>query len=265
MSATHAWLLLIHDVLTLGEEVAPRGKLTKEILQHTIELDMSHPVVCVPDRKLSYQFMMAEAYWILTGDDSLAGIGPFNKHIHEYSDDGVKFFGAYGPKVVDQLPYVVEKLLQDISTRQAVINIWREKPPATKDVPCTVAMSFMARGGWLNCHVFMRSNDVWLGTPYDVFSFSMVAHLVCARFNESQGNPRGLRPGRLFVTAASSHMYEPNWGQADKLYHNTVGIDGLSAPVPDLMWQDSTHLVLELERLRSSSPGDDDRWWEHKR
>lgn len=270
MNASIAWLGLLNDVLSRGVEVAPRGKLTLEIPQHTIEVDMAYPVVCVPERKLSYQFMAAEAFWILTGDDSVAGIASFNSNISEFSDDGVRFFGAYGPKVVDQIPFVVSKLLSDVSTRQAVISIWREKPPVTKDVPCTVAIAFNARGGWLNAHVFMRSNDVWLGMPYDVFNFSMIAHLVCAKYNEAQSNPRALKPGRLYLTAASSHMYEPNWAESKRIYETTNSRqwpygDGSSDncwPVPSPMWMDSTHIIAVLKRLRTTKRGNELRWWE---
>lgn len=259
-SANLMWLNLLADVMGKGIEVAPRGKLTKELAQKTVIVSMQRPVITVDERRLSYQFMAAEAFWILSGDDSVAGLAPYNKRIVEFSDDGERFFGAYGPRIIDQLPFVVSKLLEDISTRQAVLTTWRQKPPKSKDVPCTVAMAFNVRGGWLNCHVFMRSSDVWLGIPYDVFSFSMVAHLVCARYNSQQGNARALRPGHLYVTAASSHLYEENWEAAKKLALEGQGED--TDEVPSWMWQDEKLLLDQLKALRETKRGDALRWWE---
>ena len=153
---SRTWLDALNDILVNGDLVAPRGKLTKEIPQRTIVVNMRKPVLRVPDRSLSYKFMVAEAFWILSGDDRVETIAPYNSRIAEFSDDGERFFGAYGPKIVAQLPYIVEKLLADEDSRQAGLTIWRECPPNTKDVPCTVAIFFSIRGGKLNVHVFMR-------------------------------------------------------------------------------------------------------------
>ena len=172
------------------------------------------------------------------------------------SDDGETFFGAYGPKIVAQLDYVVAKLLEDQDTRQAGLTIWRENPPATKDVPCTVAAFFNIRNGQLNAHVFMRSSDVWLGVPYDVFNFSMLAHLVCAHLNK-----RGLRvaPGHLFLTAASSHLYAINWDDA-KLC--VMGDVLEQHETPHILFEDPGEMMDWLRDLRETRPGDDLRWWE---
>lgn len=253
------WLEAINDILTNGDLVAPRGKRTKEILQRTIEVNMRKPVLRVPERSLSYKFMAAEAYWILSGDDRVETIAPYNSRIKEFSDDGERFFGAYGPKIKAQLPYVVEKLLADSDSRQAGLTIWRECPPQTKDVPCTVAIFFNIRGGKLNAHVFMRSSDVWLGVPYDVFNFSMLSHLVCGLLNERRLAADAVSPGRLFLTAASSHLYETNWDDA----RSCLAAEVLDQPeTPDLLWNDPRHLMDNLRALRDSRPGDVLRWWE---
>lgn len=259
MDFSRVWLNAINDILTNGDLVSPRGKLTKEIPQRTIEVDMRKPVLRVPDRSLSYKFMVAEAFWILSGDDRVETIAPYNSRIAAFSDDGERFFGAYGPKIVAQLPYIIEKLQADEDSRQAGLTIWRECPPNTKDVPCTVAVFFNIRGGKLNAHVFMRSSDVWLGVPYDVFNFSMLSHLVCGLLNERRLVADAVSPGRLFLTAASSHLYETNWDDAKMCLGSTV-LDQIETP--KLLWNDPQFLMSELKDLRDSRPGDARRWWE---
>lgn len=254
---TRAWLDAIGDILTNGSEVAPRGQLTKEILQRTLRVDMRRPVLTVPQRKLSYRFMAAEAYWILTGDDRVSTIAPYNKNISQFSDNGETFFGAYGPKIVAQLNYVIDKLLADQDTRQAGLTIWRENPPVTKDVPCTVAVFFNIRGGKLNCHVFMRSSDVWLGVPYDVFNFSMLSHIVCCLLNE---NGLAVEPGTLHLTAASSHLYLRNLEAAAECIDKD---DVLKQPkTPTTLFQNSAAFATWLRDLRDTKPGHYLRWWE---
>ena len=258
--ATRAWVLHTHDILTFGYDVSPRGKLTKELPQRTMVVDMREPVLLIPERNLSYQFMAAEAYWILTGDDRVETIAPYNKNIAQFSDDGVRYFGAYGPKIMDQVNYVIEKLRNDPSSRQGVINIWREKPPATKDVPCTISMVFSIRDRKVNCHVFMRSSDAWLGVPYDVFNFSMVAHYITARLNEGIDLNPHYEPGVLFLTAASAHIYEQHFEPAKQLLGLTIPIK--VSKTPGVLYNDPEGLISYLGELRDSKPGNPLRWWE---
>lgn len=253
------WSTLVVDALCFGEEVAPRGQLTKELRQKTIRVDMTRPVLTIPRRKLNYRFMAAEAYWILTGDDRVSTIVPYNKRIAEFSDDGETFFGAYGPKVISQLPYVVDKLREDPDTRQAGLTIWRESPPKTKDVPCTVAVFFGLRKDLLDVNVFMRSSDIWLGVPYDVFNFSMLGFLVCSRLNRHSN--KTVRPGTLHLTAASSHLYERDWKNAQDCADSVTLEQG---SVPTILSEKEDELMSTLRNLRFSSPGDDVRWWEKK-
>ncbi len=259
MDISNVWLDALHDVLRNGDLVCPRGKMTKEIQQRTIVVDTRRPVLRVPARNINHRFMAAEAYWILSGDDRVATIEPYNKNIAAFSDDGVRFFGAYGPKIIQQLPYIIKKLNEDESTRQAGLTIWRECPPATKDVPCTVAIFFSIRAGFVNIHVFMRSSDLWLGVPYDVFNFSMLCHLVCGYLNQRRPIDLSLKPGKLFLTAASSHLYETNWEAAEQCLSSPFA---MQPETPHQLWINPSVLMGWLCVLRYSKTGEKMRWWE---
>lgn len=258
--ADAAWLATLNDIMLNGLHSEPRGMLTKEILHRTMSIHMTTPVVRCKARSLNYRFMAAEAYWILSGDDRVATIAPYNKRIADFSDDGERFFGAYGPKVVDQVPYVVNTLVKDRFSRQAGLTIWREKPGPTKDVPCTVAMFFTLRDGVLSCHVTMRSSDAWLGVPYDLFNFSMVGHMVCALLNE-----RGVaaRPGVLYLTAFNQHLYARDFEAieqvriANEQFNHVVG-------TPEHLWRDYEGLLSHLKELRDAPVSSDLRWWNPK-
>lgn len=276
--ANEAWLDRLDNILFHGHERYPRGKKTKDEPAAVLSLDMRRPVITIPERRLNYQFMAAEAYWILSGDNRVVGVAPWNKHIAQFSDDGETFFGAYGPRIQAQLGYVVDKLMEDADTRQATLTIWRESPPATKDYPCTVAMVFnqvVANDQErLDLTVFMRSSDACLGIPYDVFTFSMVAHQVCARLNGrrgAQGNNEVLRPGELRLMMASSHLYEPNFKEAEDILsrygwdgeYGDVAAPSAPQPSPQELYTSERALLERLMALRDTRPGDPLRWWEH--
>jgi thymidylate synthase len=261
------WLEQLGGTAAFGETVKPRGLTTSEFLNDRIQINMKSPVITVEERRLNYKFMAAEAFWILTGNDKVDGIAPFNRHISDFSDDGKVFFGAYGPKITDQMQYVVETLHEDNFSRRACLTIWRENPPPTKDYPCTVAMVFSIRNGKLHNHVFMRSSDLWLGVPYDLFNFSMVAYMVCAKLRKIGTI---VEPGLLMLTAVSSHLYEKNQEEALDL----VGLYGylllknpkkipVSPQAPKTLWESEVALLALLNELRFTQPGSPLRWWEY--
>jgi len=207
-SATSAWIKLIERVLNSGEITHPRGFTCYEVLNSSVVVDMRQPVVLVPRRRLSYKFMAAEAWWILSGRSSVESIGRYCKAIAKFSDDGETFFGAYGPRIFRQIDYVLDTLFKDASSRQAVMTIWRQNPPESKDIPCTVSVQWLIRQGKLHCIHNMRSSDIWLGFPYDVFNFAMLSwHILeCLR---DMGMDVSL--GCIFMNAASHHLYDKDY------------------------------------------------------
>ena len=215
MNVNYAYKQVLTAVL-MGSESAPRNMPIKEMLCYTSVVDMTFPAVTCAERKISPKFLYAEAAWILSGDNKVSTIEKYNRNISPYSDDGIRYYGAYGPKVMEQMSYVVQKLIQDPDSRQAVISIWRENPPQTKDVPCTLTLQFIIRGGFLHCVATMRSSDAWLGWVYDVFNFSMIARAIVIEMKQRDPSTSHIRVGRLFLTAGSQHLYEKHWAIAEE-------------------------------------------------
>jgi thymidylate synthase len=170
---------------------------------------MENPYIDIPTRKIGSKFRAAEAAWILSGDNRVSTIKKYSKQIKEYSDDGDYFAGAYGPPFRDQLPYVLNTLRADSHSRQALINIWRPRPYASKDIPCTVSLQFLIRDSRVNCVATMRSSDAWLGWVYDVHNFSCISAFIALHLNVGIGT--------LYLTAGSQHLYDCNIAAAKKV------------------------------------------------
>ena len=214
-----AWQGLLHMIMKHGQESSPRGQKTKELLGVKSLIDMTQPIITIQERKLGYRFMAAEAAWIMSGDNRVSTISPYSKAISNFSDDGLFFFGAYGPRIRDQLGHVVKSLSDDRDSRQAVITIWRPNPRQSKDIPCTISCQFMIRGDLLHCFMNMRSSDAWLGVPYDWFNFSMLSYGVCLLLRDKDIN---VHPGLLHFYAASQHLYEPNFDGAERCQDGVI-------------------------------------------
>jgi len=197
----------------------PRGlKITEKINDSWI-IDMDDPIITLPERKLSYSFMFGEAAWMLEGRNDVESVSKYVDGVKRFSDDGETFYGAYGPKILTQWSYVIKTLVIDRDSRQAVINIWRENPRSSKDIPCTLSLQFFLREAsdelWLHTVATMRSNDVWLGTPYDTFNFSAISFWIALHLNR---NGIKCKVGSLNIQAGSRHIYETDFKKLDSLF-----------------------------------------------
>lgn len=240
MNTTRTWKQALRTLLEHGLTVSPlsagaawRGRANRELRAFQTVIPMRTPVLLSKSRKLGFRFLTAEAAWICSGDNKVSTIAPYAKAISSLSDDGQRFFGAYGPKFIEQLSFVVETLIKDPASRQAVIQIWREQPRTTKDTPCTLSWQFLLRDGELHCVATMRSSDIWTGWVYDVFNFSMVSAIVALELRQqakvfltgatsmpvSYGTSveevtarlemiETIQLGNLYLTAGSQHLYE---------------------------------------------------------
>ncbi len=258
-NVNNTWLKGLYHIAK-GWDVVPRGLATREVLAATTKIPMKSPVLTIPDRKLGYRFMAAEAAWILSGDNRVSTIAPYSKVITQFSDDGERFFGAYGPKVIDQISYVVDKLVEDRYTRHGLINIWREKPRDTKDVPCTISLQFMVRERTLYCFDTMRSSDWWLGWPYDIFNMSMIALAVKIMYKQRTGE--NLKLGYLYLTAASQHIYETHFDAAEEIFQkysgeNAHAVPPASKPIFEDRFKNVDELVSYLWGIADMATNDD--------
>lgn len=250
VDATSGWLSHLDFLLKHGQKVSPRESQTVELLACKTITDMTRPVVTVMERRLGYRFMPAEAWWILSGSNRVEDIAPYSKMISNFSDDGVTFRGAYGPPIVDQLGWCAEQLLKDPLTRQAVLTIWRPRPGPSRDIPCTISMQFFLRPDpnvesesyQLHTVTTMRSSDIWLGWPYDVFNFSMVSGYLAALIMHLRPG-FGVELGALHMNMGSSHMYERHWDQARNIVE-------LSSSPAKYEYDDYDHYVDRLTTWR---------------
>jgi thymidylate synthase len=196
----------VAHVLEHGREVAPRGLPTREVLG--VQLRLARPrarLLEVRGRVVNPAFAVAEAVWMLAGSDA-AWIYDFNEQLRRYADDGV-LRGAYGPRLrrwrggIDQLDRVRRLLIDDPSSRQATVQLFDPERDwdGARDVPCTIGHRFFVRDEALHMCTTMRSQDVWLGLPYDVFSNTVLQELMAAWL--------GVGVGEYVHSVDSLHLY----------------------------------------------------------
>lgn len=200
---TDVWRALIGDLFIRGQQSSPRGFLTREILNVTIEVSEGlNNIIVSKERDLNYRFMIAEWLWIMGGLNDVESLVQYNSVMKTFSDDGAILNGAYGPRLSSQWDYIVKNLESSHDSRQAVATIWTPSPEPSKDIPCTISLQWLIRNEKLHCVINMRSSDVWLGLPYDYFSFSQLTNMVSSKI--------GIPVGSITMNLGSSHLYARN-------------------------------------------------------
>lgn len=157
---------------------------------------------------------LGEFLWYLARTDKLDFIQYYIERYQEYSDDGKTIYGAYGPRLfginggINQVQNVIETLKASNSSRRAVIQLFRGEDLADnlqnrrKDLPCTCTLQFTVRNHQLHAMVMMRSNDVYMGLPHDVFAFTMLQELIARSL--------GIEVGVYKHAVGSLHLYTRN-------------------------------------------------------
>jgi len=170
--------------------------------------DPTRNIVTSPIRKMPMRYAIGELAWYLSGSNKVKDIAQFAQKWVDISDDGKTNNSAYGWRIFekfgfDQWEYVKNLLRTDSNSRQAVIHIKDASNTPTKDVPCTIALQFFIRENALYMTVYMRSNDIWMGVPYDMFSFCFLQMKMAMEL--------GVPIGTYTHTAGSLHLYKRDW------------------------------------------------------
>lgn len=216
-SAEEAWISILNDLSQRPLRTSRNGD-AREIIGSSIEiLNPDDNFILNDIRKVSQSYAHGELAWYLGASDDLAWITKFAPSYGRYSNLG-RPVGAYGRRIHSPIAYesqlvnVCEILAKSPDTRQAVISIFhshdniRAHRGSVLDIPCTLSLQFVLRDNLLNLIVTMRSNDVWMGFPYDVFCFTSIQQIVADILHV------GL--GRYIHNVGSLHLYEKHRSSA---------------------------------------------------
>lgn len=120
---------------------------------------------------------------------------------------------------IDQLAECIEKLKQTPTTRQAILSSWNPAAIVNENIayddkikagfmgqpPCHVMYHFLGRENdqgemVLNTTLWLRSNDLMLGHPFNAVGATVLTHLLA--------NQLGWKVGKLVMQISDAHLYE---------------------------------------------------------
>lgn len=205
----------IFNQLLDGQELisASRGRFT-EILGAMLVLHNPRARLSRSESKGKVFTALGELFWYLSKSNDLKFMEYYLPDRYaEESDDGISVRSGYGERLFghngsNQIQNIIELLRKKPTTRRAVIQLFDASDLSEdfKSIPCTCTLQFIIRDKKLNLLVNMRSNDVFIGLPHDVFTFTMLQEIVACSVNVDVGIYKH------FV--GSLHLYEENHKQA---------------------------------------------------
>lgn len=207
---------LFENVITAMQDVDDPNVAKEIVNANLVLLDPTRNTMCQCLRKMPIRYAIGELLWYDSRNNTAKAIEPFSTFWKRIQNEDGTVNSNYGYCIhdkfdFDQWNFVKDLLKKDPTSRQAIMHI---KEPRnllvnpTKDVNCTIALQFLIRNGALHMITTMRSNDVWLGLPYDVFNFTCMQIRMAMEL--------GVDIGIYYHNAGSLHLYRHDLEKVEK-------------------------------------------------
>ena len=138
-----------------------------------------------------------------------------NVHIwDEWADENGNLGPVYGHQWrnwnsdgIDQIKDVIERIKKNPTDRRLIVTAWN--PSQIDEMalpPCHCFYQFdVTPDGRLNCQLYQRSCDMFLGVPFNIASYSLLTMMIA--------QVCGLKPGEFVHTLGNAHIYNNHFEQ----------------------------------------------------
>lgn len=226
------YLDLMREVLEHGAEKGDRtGTGTLSMFGRQMRFDLSQGFPLVTTKKLHLRSVIHELLWFLSGDTNIAYLREHGVSIwDEWATEDGELGPLYGHQwrawptrdggAVDQIAQVVEGLRNRPDSRRHLVSAWNvEYLPDESLSPqdnvrrgrmalaaCHTLFQFYVAEGRLSCLLLARSQDLFLGTPFNIASYALLTHMIAQQCD--------LEVGELVWTGGDVHLYRNHLEQA---------------------------------------------------
>lgn len=119
----------------------------------------------------------------------------------------------------DQLKYVENLLKTDPFSRRIYINLWNANDLDKMALPpCHLGINLYVEEDdemqkWLSGHIYIRSNDMFLGNPFNIFSYTVFIYILSKRCD--------MKPKNLVISLGDAHIYKDHIEQVKQQLERT--------------------------------------------
>jgi len=230
------YINLLKKITNDGVKTQSRNSITYSTFGEKMEFDMKNGFPLLTTKKMGYKTILRELLWFIKGSTSNQELK--QKNVNIWSQNSTREFldsrgldyeeGDLGPvygfqwrhsgaeykdchtdysgEGIDQLQNVIDLIKNDPHSRRIIMNSWN---PSDLDKmalpPCHVMCQFQVDSvkNTLNCQLYQRSGDMFLGVPFNIASYSFLLHIIA--------NITGYIPGKLIHILGDTHIYEDHF------------------------------------------------------
>ena len=178
---------------------------------YQMRFDLSKGFPVLTTKKLHLRSIIHELLWFLKGDTNISYLKENGVRIwDDWADEDGNLGPVYGYQwrswpnpdgsATDQIIKLVDSIKNNPYSRRHVVSAWN--PSFIDEMalpPCHCLFQFHVSEGKLNCQLYQRSADTFLGVPFNIASYSLLVYIFSEILN--------LTPGDFIWTGGDCHIY----------------------------------------------------------
>lgn len=228
------YLELLRHVRHQGIRKTDRtGTGTLSVFGYQMRFNLQDAFPLVTTKRVYFKGLAYEMLWFLQGGTNIAFLNANNVNIwNEWADADGDLGPVYGKqwrqwaapdgRVVDQISQVVASIKTNPHSRRHIVNAWNVADlDAMALPPCHLMFQFYVAPsgsngsgrGALSCHLYVRSNDLFLGAPFNIGQYALLTHMMAQQCD--------LDVGDLVYTIGDAHLYLNHLDQVDEQLSRT--------------------------------------------
>ena len=213
------YLDLMRHILDLGADKSDRtGTGTKSVFGYQMRFDLAEGFPMVTTKKLHLPSIVHELLWFLKGETNVKYLQDNGVRIwNEWADENGDLGPVYGKqwrrwetkdgRIIDQVQQAIETIKTNPNSRRIIVSAWNVgELDEMALMPCHAFFQFHVAEGRLNCQLYQRSADVFLGVPFNIASYALLTHMMAQVCD--------LEPGVFVHTLGDAHLYNNHLDQA---------------------------------------------------
>ncbi|MDG2372584.1 MAG: thymidylate synthase [Flavobacteriaceae bacterium] len=206
------------------------GTGTKSVFGYQMRFNLSKGFPLLTTKKIHIKSVIHELLWFLKGDTNISYLQENGVRIwNEWADKNGELGPIYGhqwrnwnSEGIDQIKQMIETIKVNPDSRRIIISAWNPSVMPNTSVsfsenvannkaalpPCHTFFQCYISDGKLSIQLYQRSADVFLGVPFNIASYALLAIML--------SQVTGYEPGEFIHTFGDAHIYTNHKNQIKK-------------------------------------------------
>jgi len=235
------YLDLLHTVRNQGEMRGEErtGVGTRSRFMSWLNFDLREGFPLLTTKKVAFKSVLSELLWFIEGSQNERRLAEIHygkprtelrdkktiwtanadnqgKALGHYNTEDNKDLGpVYGVQWrnwdgIDQLANVIEGIKNNPQSRRHILSAWNVSDLDKMALPpChTFSQFYVNNQGELNCNLYQRSADLFLGVPFNIASYALLTHMIA--------HVCDLKVGEYYHTIGDGHIYNNHIDAVDE-------------------------------------------------